>query len=260
MNTIASAPLTRALDSSDAVRIANELDEAGFACLPGIISDQWLQDARGQIQQMIERHGARYFSLLRPADDGGSFANTLLRDPDLARMLRELSRHAVPDAPFEESPAYNVLRVIAGPNGAANSLEFHYDATVVTALVPIFMPKGPPQTSGELVVFPNRRGYRATVLGNILEKIVVQSGRFRRRMARQVDQDPGHRIRLLEPGNIYFFWGYRTYHGNLPCAPNSLRATLLIHEGNPHGRSPLLKLVKAVRKVREERNLRRAGR
>ncbi len=27
------------------------------------------------------------------------------------------------------------------------------------------------------------------------------------------------------------FWGYRTFHGNLRCAPDTVRATLLLHYG-----------------------------
>jgi hypothetical protein len=38
----------------------------------------------------------------------------------------------------------------------------------------------------------------------------------------------------LQPGTLYFFWGYRSIHTNEPCDADKLRATALFHYGDPH--------------------------
>ena len=58
----------------------------------------------------------------------------------------------------------------------------------------------------------------------------------------------------LEEGNIYFFYGYRTLHANLPVNPEYIRATLLFHFGNPHNDSFLIKAITQFGHWREEKN------
>ena len=45
----------------------------------------------------------------------------------------------------------------------------------------------------------------------------------------------------MVPGNLYFFWGYRSVHGNEACHPDKIRATALFHFGSPHANSRLRK-------------------
>jgi hypothetical protein len=49
---------------------------------------------------------------------------------------------------------------------------------------------------------------------------------------------PVERIKMV-PGNIYFFWGYRSIHANEACDPTKVRATALFHFANPHAGSNL---------------------
>ena len=121
--------------------------------------------------------------------------------------------------------------------------------------MPTFIPQGEPGTSGELVIFPNRRGYGDTVFTNLVKKAVVQSPAYQRRIARRLRNGGSGEICLLEPGNLYLFWGYRTYHGNYWVAPNRLRATMLLHYGDPHGRSPVTRAVRNLRATREARRI-----
>lgn len=251
-------PFSRQLSTSDADFILDQLESDGFACLPGAVSAAWLEQARLEVYRRLQRHGQRYFSLVRPSDGPGSIVKSLVEDLSLLQLLDRLTKHSRPSALVDQGLPYNVLRVIAGRNGAANSLEFHYDASVITALVPIMIPKGEPGKSGELVLYPNRRSYRTTIIHNLLEKIVVQSSWFRRRMVADSMLSKHAHVKVLEPGNIYFFWGYRTYHGNLPCDTDTVRATLLLHHGDPHGGSVLLSGIKLLRRFRENWNLARA--
>ena len=116
---------------------------------------------------------------------------------------------------------------------------FHYDASVVTMLVPIMIPDGDTGASGELVIFPNNRPFRRLVATNICEKVLMQNMYYRRRASRRIH--PEQNVFQLKPGSAYLFWGYRAFHAHMPSAPNAPRVTLLLHYGNPHGRHPALR-------------------
>ena len=142
--------------------------------------------------------------------------------------------------------------------GDERSLLHHYDKHVITALAPILIPEGPKRRAGELVVFPNRRGYRRFALFNIIEKAIVQSNWYRNRINRKLAAGDLTNVKYLRPGNLYLFWGYRTYHSNFPVADDMVRATMLLHYGNPHPASLILKARTALQ-VREERRIARTA-
>ncbi len=221
--------------------VIDELERDGFACLEGVVREDWLAAARSHITQLIEAEGAKYFSIIRPADEELSPAETIVRDPRLTSLLRIATDTVCPRGVVDYEEVYNVLRIISGPNGGSGSLAFHYDASVITALVPLFIPKSERMSSGELLVMANRRPFRRLLVHNLLEKAALQNRFASKVAASAVRKHPEQFVRDLVPGNIYLFWGYRSYHANFPCAPNALRATLLLHYGNPHGRSKLLK-------------------
>ena len=138
--------------------------------------------------------------------------------------------------------------------GDERSLLHHYDKHVITALAPILIPEGPKRRAGELVVFPNRRGYRRFALFNIIEKAIVQSSWYRNRVTRKLAAGDLTNVKYLKPGNLYLFWGYRTYHSNFPVAGDAVRATMLLHYGDPHPSSVILKANTALQ-VRDERRI-----
>lgn len=221
--------------------VVDELQRTGFSCLDSVIQQDWLASAQNHVTQLIEREGARYFSIIRPADEPHSPAKALVRDSRLSNLLRDATASVCPKGIVDYEEVYNVLRIISGPDGGSGSLAFHYDASVITALVPLFIPQAGRMKSGELLVMPNRRPFRRNVLHNLAEKAVLQNRLAAKVAATAVSKNPEKFVRDLVPGNIYLFWGYRTFHANFPCAPDSLRATLLLHYGNPHGSSMLLK-------------------
>lgn len=232
--------------------IADELDRSGFVCIEDAVTPEWLERARSHVRTLLAAHGERFFSVLRPADEAGSPADEVAHDPNIQQLLRDVTARIYPEGLAEFEDVYNVLRIVAGPKTESGSLEFHYDASVVTVLVPIFMPDAGSMRSGELVTFPNQRPFRKSVGVNLVEKALVQNRWFRRRAIRRFRKSPDTFMRVLRPGNIYLFWGYRTFHGNLACEPHTLRATLLLHYGNPHGNSLALRTIRFGRRVVEK--------
>jgi hypothetical protein len=213
---------------------------------------EWLEQAKTRVRDYIAENGEKYFSIIRPSNEEGSPFERFARAPEVKDLLEQVASTLRPDAGFD-SEVYNVLRIIAGPSGSDGACQFHYDATVLTMLVPLFIPEGEPTASGELVTFPAHRPYRRFVLTNLLDKAFWQNAWAWRRTERRVRANLAQHVQRLKPGNIYLFEGYRTLHGNLPCAPNSLRATMLLHHGDPHDGSTVLGAILSGRKLIETR-------
>jgi hypothetical protein len=115
---------------------------------------------------------------------------------------------------------------------------FHFDSYVLTLLLPIEVPAG--KDNGELILLPNVRPIRRWYTSNLIDKVLLDNALaqwFLRRMARL---HPQRFVRItLTPGDLYFFWGYRSIHTNAPCDIDKIRATALLHYADPHRESRL---------------------
>ncbi|GJF13878.1 hypothetical protein NGTWS0302_05360 [Mycolicibacterium cyprinidarum] len=245
--------MTIAMDLETEDQLFQELEDKGFTCLENAIDPEFLAACRKQIDGLLDERGERFFTIIQPQDrEGGAFAD-MASTPGFVDLLRNLARRGHSKSAVEGFELYNVLRIIAN-GGEEGAFEFHYDATVVTMLMPLYIPEGAPGTTGELIAMPNRRRYRKSAVISILEKLLLQNPiAFRYYRWRY---GPGKRNAVqLKPGNLYFFWGYRTFHGNLPCKQGHKRATLIFHFGDPHAGNRLTQGVLKIRKFREERRL-----
>jgi hypothetical protein len=229
--------------------LAEELDRTGFVCLENVVSPHWLAEAREYVGSSLVEYGEYDFCIIRPTNKKDSAARRFVSDRTVRAIFERLALARCPQGVAANEEIYSVLRVLAGPEREARSYRFHYDAAVVTMLVPLFIPAAGAGRSGEFVVFPNRRPFRRSVFFNIFEKVFTQNRFYRKRIMRKFNNTPEKYTVQLKPGNVYLFWGYRTFHGNLPCAPNTVRATLLLHYGNPHGRNPSLRFAQYLRRI-----------
>lgn len=241
----------------DAAAVAQAITADGFVCLPGALPAEVLQRARDHVRARLAVHGEKFFSIIRPGEEAGSPFAEIAHAPGIVALLEAVGRELCPRATFDKD-VFNVLRIIAGSRGGDGSCQFHYDSSVVTMVVPLFIPEGEPAASGELLAMPAHRPYRRSVLTNVAEKIVVQNRWAWQRTERHARAILDQTMQRLTPGNLYLFEGYRTLHGNLPCAPGSLRATMLLHHGDPHGDSALLRAIRAMRQRVEARRRVRA--
>ena len=132
--------------------------------------------------------------------------------------------------------------VLAGQEREDTPL-MHYDDDVITILVPIFIPRGDRGRSGELIAFPNRRPFRRLLAVNIVDKLISRTARHRSRAVDVAMGDADRHVVDMVPGHAYAFWGYRTYHGNMPCAPGLVRATLILQSGEAHPNSPVMRII-----------------
>ena len=244
---------TVTLDSQTEDWLFEELQDKGFACLENAIDPEFLAACREQIDTLLDERGERFFTIIQPRNRAGGALAEMATTPGFVDLLRNLARRGHSEAAVKDFELYNVLRIIAG-DGAEGSFEFHYDATVVTVLMPLYIPEGAPGTTGELIAMPNRRRYRGSAVIDILEKSLLQNPIAFRWYRQRYGAGKRNTVQL-KPGNLYFFWGYRTFHGNLPCQPGHKRATLIFHFGDPHAGHRLTQAVLKIRKFREERRL-----
>jgi hypothetical protein len=89
---------------------------------------------------------------------------------------------------------------------------------------------------------PNRRPVRSNYVLNIVDKLLLDNKLTQRILAFGFRRGRlGLKQVPMVPGNLYFFWGYRTVHANEACDPNQIRATALFHFADPHANSALRK-------------------
>ena len=135
------------------------------------------------------------------------------------------------------------------------SLDFHFDAHLLTLLVPILIPNRENSDNGDLLIIKNLRKLHNQIFLNIMQKIFFQSKIFRYILSKNVFSKYLQKERLkLLPGNIYIFNGFRTLHANLNINPEDIRATCLVHFYDVFKNSRLVSLNRKLRQKNEIKN------
>jgi hypothetical protein len=236
----AANPNTIDLDGVSASWLANELDERGVVRLRDVFSAEWLEAMRASVADYAARHGDGDVFIPNPDHRLGSPAHQLLSNSALHRLFSDVAKLRSPEA-WSGRTLRCAIPLRKGIAPKARSNLFHYDACVLTMVIPIFIPHATVGRCGELVAVGNKRPFRRFVATHLIESIWTHNSLYRRHVLKKVSRAPEKYIVDLEPGDAYMFWGYRTYHGNLVCAPGLVRATLVLQFGDVHSGSWLLK-------------------
>ncbi|MGC1329804.1 MAG: hypothetical protein WA878_06415 [Pseudomonas sp.] len=218
------------------------MNQHGYATLEHALGTEALSELRAYVDQQAARHNNQYFAYHGYAALAGSSLATLGKSPDFKLLLARLHAQGTGRQPASDE-IFPVLRCVQGGSGRKESNAFHYDATLLTMLIPIFTPLEGEQR-GDLILFPNLRKVRAWVVMNVLEKFLFQNALCRKLITACIDRGLLKPTTLrIVPGNVYFFWGYRSLHANQPCDPAFRRATALFHFGDPHAGSLVTRLI-----------------
>ncbi len=197
---------------------------------------------RALVVDYIAGNGDGDFFIAQADHEIGSPPHRLVTDPALRQLFIEAANLRWPVA----RSAYNVIKcsmlVRAGIAPKARSNLFHYDGAVLTMVVPIFIPQADIGSCGELIAFGNKRPFRRFLASHLIDTLLTHNSLYRRRVTKAVHDAPEKHIVELQPGDAYLFWGYRTFHGNLGCAPGLLRTTLVLHYGEVHADSRALRM------------------
>lgn len=220
-------------------RLVQSIDTQGFAVVENALSAEQLAEAQAFVDRAAEDRGGEYFAIHGREALAGGLLGELGNSPELQTLMAQLFWAGSGRAPSPNERIFPVLRCLQGQSGLKESHFFHFDATLVTALLPIMIP----QTGvhrGELMIFRNRRPVRSGVLTNLIDKALMQNRFSQKLIVTAVKRRWLEPVRVsLVPGHLYLFWGYRSLHSNNECDPSQRRATVLYHYGDPHFESAL---------------------
>ena len=228
----------------DAIREA--IDTEGFARLEGFVSKQELRPltelATAAVSESLEGY-AGYTGT-------EAFTQTVWgKIPECTafkKFCRDLCSHET-GCDFEGQGFYQIFRCLRGRGGAHHSMRFHYDSYLLTVLLPVAIPER--GARGNLLVFPSRRPVRRSYLRSLADKALVHSRRAQASFKRTAQSSGAVSIPMV-PGDAYLFWGYRSLHTNMGCDPGVLRATALLHYGDPHSGDLLRTGIRRIRKIK----------
>jgi hypothetical protein len=207
--------------------IAQEIATVGYSRLPDVFSPAELADAEAQIRAAIAEAGSRCCFPAR-AEVSGVILSDLFEAPWLRAIMETVYAQLTDMQPPVQAPT-QTLRCLTGTDADQHAWYFHWDTWVVTAIVPILMPED--SQSGQLMLLPNARPMRRSYTRNVLDKMLIGTGRSQRRLRKQAARCTAL---SLEPGSLYLFSGYRTLHANATITPGDTRATLVLHFGDPY--------------------------
>lgn len=245
------------LDDTTSNRLAVDMNDQGYAVLEKALAPDVLQELRTYVDEQAARHNNQYFAYHGHGPLAGSRLAATAMSAEFRQHLARLHQQGHGrTAPSEQ--IFPVLRCVQGHSGLKESNAFHFDATLLTMLVPIFIPDTG-KDRGDLVLFPNLRRVRGSVLVNAVEKAFYQNPLCRRLMGFCIERGwlKPQLLRMV-PGNVYFFWGYRSLHANQPCNPAHRRATALFHYGDPHAGSLTTRLILKLNQHRARRAVARS--
>lgn len=232
--------------------IAKEMCEKGSSCIVNFLTQEQLLTLQNSVKADADKHSVRYFAHHGGIAIESSLLGVLGAAPEFKQMLGNIYEMGNGKRAYSDE-VLKVLRCVQGRSGRRESNCFHYDASLVTVLLPIDIPQNGIDR-GDLMLFPNLRQVRSNVLFNVLEKMLLQNSVSRQLITAAIRHNLLKPEKLqLVPGNLYLFWGYRTLHANEPCDPGSRRATAIFHYGDPHAGSFATRLILKLNQRRARR-------
>lgn len=237
------------IDPNNVPRLLEEVENQGYAVLENVVTDEGLARFRDWIDEVSAEAGKGYHAIFGDVEkiDHTPLAR-LSEDADFRQLMQRMAEKSLARRLADQN-ILAVLRCVQGESGKKKSNSFHYDASVITALLPIEIPQEGKER-GDLLLFPNLRPFRSSVIFNVLEKSLMQNRLSRYLLMKAIKHRLVKPMTLyLKPGNIYFFHGYRTFHANGPCDPAFRRATALFHFGDPHHGSTLTRSIIKVNRL-----------
>jgi len=215
--------------------LVHDLNTSGFGCIPNYLKPKDLARMQDFVTSAVVKANNQYVHFNGSESVHGTGLEELAASEEFRSLIHAVYEKGTGKAAKEED-FYQVLRCLAGASGKKNSLIFHYDSYVVTALLPIHIPQE--GLAGDLLMYPNTRRIRGSYLANAIDKVLLDNAVAQWILRSRVNASVLKPMRIkMKPGNLYLFWGYRSIHTNEPCDPDKIRATALFHYHNHHQKS-----------------------
>jgi hypothetical protein len=205
-------------------KVKRMLDQNGIATVEDFIDPGFLSRLQSSIQELTPMC---YDGDKRRPLVGKDLEGTIFWDVTFSEFLMRFVNDLLADfriylEPEDVHPAINIL-IGEGQDPVRN---WHFDATYLTIAMPIVMPKPTAeQGDGKFRIWPNVRSFSQN---RMLNKIYWNLAKIN--LLRRVTRNLA--IHLV-PGDLYFFYGFRCYHGVDELDPRELRANCLMNFGGP---------------------------
>ncbi len=239
------------IDQIDTNQIKKIIGEDGFYCLKDYINNEELTILREFVDSKIKENNNQYFFLTSENSQ-----KTLLNNDNFFQKIETLLKKITTEYNYlnrENENLYKVLRVVTGKKSKKVSLDFHFDAHLLTLLIPIYIPNRINSDNGNLVIIKNLRNITKNIFKNVLQKLFYQS-KFYKKFFINKNLSKTETL-YLKPGNAYIFNGFRTLHANHNVDPRDIRATILVHYYDIFKDSFLVKKNREMRIKKELKNI-----
>jgi len=244
-NSPTKDPTITFLCDADIRQVFADMERKGYSCIPNFIAKDDLSEVQDFVEAIVEKSQHEYVVLKDRDAVQGTILDEIAGSPNFQSMFAQLFQLAL-GRPAPMVTFYQILRCLTGKGSASHSLIFHYDSYLITALIPVTIPKS--GLRGDFLLIPNSRKVRSSYIRNLVDKILLDNRLTQALLKKRAKMGERSITRIeMIPGNLYLFWGYRSVHTNEPCDPQSVRATALFHFFDPHADSALKKRMKPGR-------------
>lgn len=235
-------PPCRGLAQTEIALLVQDIERSGYAVLAQYVGTEEIDLLRRFVRDAVATAADGYVAL----NGYAPVANTALGKMAVSPALKSIFMGAYQLATSKPAPDqtyHQVLRCLTGNMGRKHSMVFHFDSYVLTALLPIEVPTG--KENGELILLPNVRPIRRWYVSNLIDKVLLDNALAQWILRVMAKLHPERFVKIsMTPGDLYFFWGYRSIHTNAPCDADKIRATALFHYADPHRESRLRRLLR----------------
>jgi len=204
--------------------IRTTLNNTGLAVLEDFIHPDFLAELQSSVDRLTP---LCYVDGKRKSLIGYELENTVFYEVAFSGFVVQLANDILEpcNVSVDRSDIHPVLNILIGEHAQDTAKSLHFDATYLTMAMPVVMPSPNGDRDGKFRIWPNFRKFSQSPWRNRFYWWIAKIGLIRR-MAKNLA------INFL-PGNLYFFYGFRSYHGTEDLDPKSLRANCLINFGGP---------------------------
>jgi hypothetical protein len=205
-------------------RLRADIDEKGLGVLENFLHPDFLTELRARVDKLTPlcyQNGKRKYLIGEDLKDSEvweiAFSDFVIQ---LANDILE---------PFHvrlnASDIHPVMNILVGEQGQDTVRSWHFDATYLTIAMPVVMPEPTGQLDGKFRIWPNVREFSQSKLRDRIYSNLARVELLRKAV--------NHFSVNFVPGNLYFFYGFRSYHGTEELDVKKLRANCLINFGGP---------------------------
>jgi hypothetical protein len=205
-------------------RIRAAMDETGLAVLENFIHPDFLAKLRATVDQLTP---VCYGGGKRKPLIGGELKDTGFYEVCFSDFVIQLVNDILDayNIHVEAADIHPAMNILVGEQGQDTVKGWHFDATYLTIAMPVVMPAPSGGRDGKFRIWPNVRRFSQSAWQNRLYWNLAKITLLRRIVKSCA-------INFV-PGNLYFFYGFRSFHGTDDLDTNQVRANCLMNFGGP---------------------------